>query len=309
MPILNGPDVLASRYEVQIGQDNELRDGNDRHYWTLKDWVFALRDMIVDFITEYRVLRIPLLNWAMIIVYFGWLLRLTLRFTTLYAKHALLTMMVTNILLYGLADTLAQTLRTMFAFNPDSRPKQSKVFVKYILERGRPRRVVLDEEDDDLLELGIDPDLLVNDYEAEGNALPPTAPEVYHFRRLALFSTWGFIISFFQSPWYAFLNSNWTDEPVFLSTLKRVLSDQLCFSPVSLACFLSYMTIVMEHGDKHAVEAKLKTVYLPTLALNYAIWPATQFFNFMVVPRPMQIPFSSTIGVFWNTYLSLKNAR
>lgn len=307
MPSLSGADLLGPRFQVQIGADNQLVDGNDRRLWTLRDWVFAVRDSVLDFITEYRILRIPLLNWAMIVVYFGWLLRLTLRFTTLYAKHALLTMIITNILLYGLADTLAQTLRTMIAFNPEARPKQSKVFVRYILERGRPRRVVLDEEDDDLLDLGIDPDLLMD--EDPGSTLPPTAPEVYHFRRLALFSCWGFIISFFQSPWYAFLNSNWTDEPVFLSTLKRVLSDQLCFSPVSLACFLSYMTIVMEHGDKHAVETKLKTVYLPTLAVNYAVWPAAQFFNFMVVPRALQIPFSSTVGVFWNTYLSLKNAR
>jgi protein Mpv17 len=64
----------------------------------------------------------------------------------------------------------------------------------------------------------------------------------------------------------------------------------------------------MEGGNREAVVEKLKKSYLPTIALNYCIWPAAQFLNFMVIPSPLQIPFSSTIGVFWNAYLSLKNA-
>jgi protein Mpv17 len=68
------------------------------------------------------------------------------------------------------------------------------------------------------------------------------------------------------------------------------------------------MTIVMERGDRDAVGEMLKTRYIQTLAVNYLVWPASQFVNFLIIPSPLQIPFSSTVGVFWNAYLSLKNA-
>jgi protein Mpv17 len=306
MPVLRGQDTLGLSPPAVHTSHNSPYYGARTMLLGMKDYAIGIRDFVVDVVTEYRVLRIPVLNWAIIVMYAAWLLRLTLRFTQLYAMHALMTMMITNLLLYGLADTLAQTLRSMIAFKPEAQPERSSIFVKFILEKGRPRRVILDEEDDDLLELGLEDELWDPHHE---HHLPRSRPEIFHFRRLALFSVWGLIISFFQSPWYAFLNSAYTEDNKFLSALKKVLTDQLCFSPVSLACFLSYMTVVLEGGDQNAVSHKLRTVYLPTLAVNYAVWPASQFFNFMVMPKPMQIPFSSTIGVFWNAYLSLKNAR
>lgn len=203
----------------------------------------------------------------------------------------------------------------MYAFLPEPEENSSNFFVKYILEKGRPRRVILDEADDDLLELGIDDEdvAMEGDWQAQerrrSEIRSRKRAEAFAFRRLALFSVWGFIISFFQSPWYAILNSSYNEDNAFLRALKRVLTDQLCYSPLSLAAFLSYMAVVMEGGDREAVGEKLRSVYLPTLAANYAVWPAAQFLNFLVIPGPLQIPFSSTIGVFWNAYLSLKNAR
>lgn len=316
MPSLSGPDLLVNNDSVEIIDSEHPLMSKMRRKSRM------VGEFIMDWLTEYRVLRVPIMNWAIMVLYGAFLLRLSLKFKTLYDRHALTTMMVTNILLYGLADALAQTIGCVAAFKPIPEENTSLIFVRYILERGRPRRVILDEADDDLVELGLDDPFMDGvDYEEDVNGpnshpqhqftAAPTSPrnrEVFHFRRLALFTLWGIIISFFQSPWYAFLNSAYSNDNKFLSVLKRVLTDQLCFSPVSLACFLSYMAYTIEQGGRQGVADKLKTKYLPTLGINWVVWPATQFFNFLVMPSPLQIPFSSTIGVFWNAYLSYRNA-
>lgn len=304
MPTLSGPDILADHASTDLYQNE------NRFFSLIKQKSQLIGDFIMDRLTEYRVLRVPIMNWAIMSFYAAFLLRLSLKFHSMYERHALTTMMVTNILLYGLADTLAQTIGSVAAFKPQPEENSSLIFVRYILERGRPRRVILDEADDDLVELGLDDPSELNDNPAMTEAvdLHHHNREVFHFRRLALFTVWGFIISFFQSPWYAFLNSAYSDDNKFLQVLKRVLTDQLCFSPISLACLLSYMAYVIEQGGQQAVAQKLRTKYLPILGINWVIWPAAQFFNFLVMPSPLQIPFSSTVGVFWNAYLSYRNA-
>lgn len=77
---------------------------------------------------------------------------------------------------------------------------------------------------------------------------------------------------------------------------------------LALAAFFTYMTIVIDGGDWAAVKQRLRTRYLQTLVVNYAVWPTAQFINFLLLPSSLQVPFASTIGVFWNAYLSLKNA-
>lgn len=47
-----------------------------------------------------------------------------------------------------------------------------------------------------------------------------------------------------------------------------------------------------------------KTIYRKA---NFVVWPLVQIINFRWIPLQAQLPFASTIGVFWTTYLSLKN--
>lgn len=260
---------------------------------------------VLDLVTEYRLLQVPILNWVIICLYLVNIFKMSLRFAEFHSKVALLAVLPTNLLLYGLADTLAQTIRNVASFKqsgPSVSMDDSRNRFRYIIDRGRSRQVLLDDYDDDLVELGLG-------YLAPSAtpSAPVSHPEVFNFRRLALFSMWGVIISFFQTPWYAFLNSTWNGNLKFVSVLQRVLCDQLVYSPISLACFLIYMTVVMEKGDRSDVERKLMSAYLPTLGVNFCVWPLAQFLNFLVIPHSLQIPFSSTLSVFWNCYLSLTN--
>lgn len=46
--------------------------------------------------------------------------------------------------------------------------------------------------------------------------------------------------------------------------IKRVAMDQLCFAPVGLAAFFTYMTLA-EGGGKKSILKKLDHVYIPAL--------------------------------------------
>ncbi|VEU20616.1 DEKNAAC101395 [Brettanomyces naardenensis] len=128
------------------------------------------------------------------------------------------------------------------------------------------------------------------------------------FRRFFAFMLWGFIMAFIQVAWYLFLNSMYTDDPTFVGVLERDLTDQLCFSPISLACFFTYGTIVIESGTMDDAKSKLYRIYISTLACNFCLWFPVQFINFLIIPKRFQVPFSSTIGVMWNCFLSFRNA-
>lgn len=41
---------------------------------------------------------------------------------------------------------------------------------------------------------------------------------------------------------------------------------------------------------------------------NYILWPAVQMINFRLIPLRFQLPFASSWGILWGTYLSLTNS-
>lgn len=232
-----------------------------------------------------------------------------------------MTMIVSNILLYGLADTLAQTLSAILAFTPDQSHGVRFVWERAVQSVSLGESASDDEEDEEgLVELGLaDDDFNFGQGDGASQArrmLRTSSSTVqdyksYDFRRLSLFMVWGVVQAFLQYGWYAILNDVYSEDNLFLSALKRVLSDQLCYSPLckstlhfttqqssniilALAAFFVYTTIVIDRGDLDSVNAKLRAKYLPTLVVNYAVWPLTQFINFLLLPRALQVPFAST---------------
>lgn len=269
-----------------------------------------------------RVLDISPVNWLILLFYAYNLVRLSLNFRTLYARFALGTTALTNVLLLGLSDTLAQSLRSAAAYRSerDSIPLETPQgsLLRYVLERGRPRQVWLDEAGDDLAELG-----LADDRESAPEEHAPVdepdwrdvrrfvAAQVakvtdFDFRRLLLFSTWGFCVSFAQSPWYKFLRTAYAHDAKLVVVVQRVLADQLFYSPLMLSFFLFYLSTVVERRPWTAIkDSAFWENYVSILSVNLCVWPLAQFVNFLLVPSPAQIPFSSSLSVLWNTHLSL----
>ena len=241
-----------------------------------------------------KLCKISVTHWTVLLTWVVLLLRFTSTYRKLYTKSALLATMCTNVLLFGISDSLAQSILCYFSSHVDPVPQ----LIDDMVNRLRGPQLIED----------------FNDYGEPTMESEPvydlSAPEAHKFAffRWCCFMLWGFILSFFQVPWYKFLNYFYTEDPTVVQVLERVLSDQLLYSPISLYCFFMYSNYVMEGGDAETFSKKIQVLYLSTLGCNYLVWPLVQFLNFLVMPKHFQVPFSSSVGILWNCFLSMRIA-
>jgi protein Mpv17 len=239
---------------------------------------------------KYIFGRIPLLHFIVALIEMALVARLTARFNSYYDERPIMTMMVTNAVLGGIADTVAQSItaiRERAVRKPGGVTKNDGVAIEiHELDRKNP-----------MLDHDLIPDSKLS--------LPPP----FDFERLTRFMAYGFCMAPIQFRWFKFLSSVFpiTKASAFGPAMKRVAFDQLIFAPFGLGVFFTVMTIA-EGGGRRAVNHKLRDMYVPTLKANYAVWPAVQIVNFRLMPVQFQLPFVSTIGIAWTAYLSLANA-
>ncbi|TLD30785.1 hypothetical protein PspLS_02276 [Pyricularia sp. CBS 133598] len=254
-------------------------------------WELSRRRIIRTVNSKYIFDRVPLLHFLIFLVEMAFVARLTSRFNAYYDERPILTMMVTNAVLGGIADTVAQTITAVKQraarkgpFHPN--PKDDPIAIEIQeLDRKNPLN---------------DRDLI-----PDSRILPPP----FDFERLTRFMAYGFCMAPVQFKWFKFLEKTFpiTKTAAFGPAMKRVAMDQLVFAPFGIAAFFTAMTIA-EGGGRRAVQNKLRDMYVPTLKANFAIWPAVQVINFRLMPVQFQLPFVSTIGIAWTAYLSLSNA-
>jgi len=239
--------------------------------------------------SRYIYGKVPLLHAVIFLIEMAITTRLIAKFNSYYAERPILTIMITNAVLGGIADTVAQSLTAI---------------------RQRSLRKPGGVTKDDFVSIEI--------HELdEKNPLSPTElipaskylPPPFDFERLTRFMAYGFMMSPIQYHWFSFLSRSFpiTKTAGIIPVLKRVSFDQLMFAPFGLACFFTFMTVA-EGGGKRAVVRKFQDVYVPALRANYVLWPAVQILNFRVIPLQFQIPFVSSVGIAWTAYLSLTNS-
>jgi len=232
--------------------------------------------------------RVPLLHTIILIIEMAVATRLAAKFNSYYAEKPVLTTMVTNAVLGGVADTVAQLITAVKARSAQRRSETRDDFMSieiHDLDKEKPPAVG---------EIGY--------YRS--------SPPPFDFERLTRFMAYGFFMAPVQFQWFGFLSRAFplTKKHPTTPALKRVVLDQLVMAPIGLACFFTYMTIA-EGGGKKALTHKFRDIYLPTLKANFVLWPAVQILNFRVVPIQFQIPFVSSIGIAWTAYLSLTNSE
>ncbi|KAJ5893951.1 hypothetical protein N7495_005642 [Penicillium taxi] len=249
--------------------------------------MIALKRKFLDGLNRrYIYGRVPLLHTIIFLIEMAVAARIAAKFNSYYAERPILTTMVTNAVLGGVADTVAQLI-TAF----QSRSQQRA------------------ESDDNLVSIEIQ-----NLNKQQSQALveldsSKKSPSPFDFERVTRFMAYGFFMAPVQFQWYGFLSRAFplTKMNPTGPAVKRVVFDQLIFAPFGLVCFFTYMTIA-EGGGKRALTQKFRDVYLPTLKANFVLWPAVQIINFRVIPIQFQIPFVSCIGIAWTAYLSLTNS-
>ncbi|GAM87743.1 hypothetical protein ANO11243_057700 [Dothideomycetidae sp. 11243] len=242
--------------------------------------------------SKYIYGKYPLLHLVVFVTELIMVSLLVRRFNAYYANRPVLTTMITNAILGGIADTVAQTLT---AVRHNSNRKLSS-----------PRNDFFDIEIHELDRKDLYPD---EDSLPPYAGLPKRLPPPFDFERLTRFMAYGFLMAPVQHKWFAFLSSTFplTKTAATSAAMKRVAFDQLLFAPVSLGFFFTFMTMA-EGGTTKDVKKKFQEVYIPALKANFMVWPAVQMLNFRVVPIQFQIPFVSTIGIAWTAYLSLTNS-
>ncbi|PGH15548.1 hypothetical protein AJ79_02330 [Helicocarpus griseus UAMH5409] len=251
----------------------------------------ARRKVLDGLNSRYIYGRVPLLHTIAFLIEMAITMRLAAKFNSYYAEKPVLTTMVTNAVLGGIADTVAQSItaiRTRMSARRHARNSSDDLISIeiYDLDKEKPPAVG---------ELG--------SYNRQ-NLAPP-----FDFERLTRFMAYGFFMAPIQFQWFGFLARSFpvTKTHATLPALKRVAMDQLIFAPVGLACFFMFMTVA-EGGGRRAIVRKFQDVYTPTLKANFLLWPAVQILNFRVMPIQFQIPFVSTVGIAWTAYLSLTNS-
>jgi hypothetical protein len=230
--------------------------------------------------------KIPLLHACVFLLEMAAVSLLTRKFNSYYSKRPVLTTMITNAILGGIADTVAQSLTAIR---------------QHAVHKG---------DKDNFLAIEIHELDKRNSYHP-GELIPDSKrlPPPFDFERLTRFMSYGFLMAPVQHNWFGFLSRTFpiTKTAAMVPALKRVAFDQLLFAPVGLACFFTFMTVA-EGGGKRAVSRKFQDVYIPALKANFLVWPAVQIINFRLMPIQFQIPFVSTIGIAWTAYLSLTNS-
>ncbi|KAG5982811.1 hypothetical protein E4U55_001305 [Claviceps digitariae] len=253
-------------------------------------WEANRRRILRSVNSKYLFGRIPVVHAIVFLIEMTLVARLVARFNTYYEERPLMTMMVTNAVLGGIADTVAQSITAM-------RTRSSST-----------RSIGLTKQDEYSIEIH-ELDRKSADYDRDFALKPQALPPSFDFERVTRFMAYGFCVAPLQFKWFRFLERAFpiTKTSAFGPAMKRVVFDQFVYAPFGVGLFFVAMTVA-EGGGRRAVSHKLRDMYVPTLKANYVVWPAVQIVNFRLMPVQFQLPFVSTIGIAWTAYLSLTNA-
>ncbi|KAK9318046.1 hypothetical protein V1522DRAFT_396613 [Lipomyces starkeyi] len=243
-------------------------------------------------LVTHHLFYAPLMNWAVIFLFLVFIIRLILIFNAAVKLNPLVIMSVSNVLLFGLSDALAQTVVTISENYASSRRSSS-------LGITNTEKPPADGS----------PFGRTSSHAFVASTSSHYPPANFKFDRVIRFATWGFLLSTFLFKWLELLHV-WipiTEDSVVVPVLLRVLLDQLIWTPLALSGFFAFISFV-EGGGTKAVKHKLSTLFIPTLKSNYMVWPAAQIINFRLIPLHFQLPFISTVGLLWNIWLSIANS-
>lgn len=268
---------------------------------------------------NHRIVKITLLHWCLLSLWLSLLFRFTFIYRKFYARTNLLATTCTNILLFGISDILAQSISCFFLSEIDPVPTFLDDVNHHLVSgiHHLPGNITLNDgyESDNYSvfnEYGLTPvtshESLPDDRSQTGTRLMKEPCIIFNFWRWVCFMGWGAFISNFQVPWYKILNFFFTSDPTMIQVLERVLCDQLVYSPCFLFFFFTYSNYIMEGGDGDTLRIKIQRVYLSTLGCNLIVWPIAQIINFSLMPKAYQVPFSSSVGIIWNCFLSMRNS-
>ncbi|KAK7238615.1 peroxisomal membrane protein [Aureococcus anophagefferens] len=122
--------------------------------------------------------------------------------------------------------------------------------------------------------------------------------------RLARMMTFGGLVATPSHHWYNFLDRLVTGAGGG-AVARKVLLDQLTWTPVMTFSFFNFQNVCGGMAVSESVpDASGKL--LPTLKVNWVVWPFVHVVTFGAVPLPYRILWINCCSCFWSAYLSLQ---
>ena len=139
------------------------------------------------------------------------------------------------------------------------------------------------------------------------------ATETWDAERTAWMSVWGWLVSgvvFYV--WLQLLNSMFPRAATsVLQLVGKVSFNQLVMSPMLNGGFFTFVIVTrvqprgrMPAAKREMLRDKLARDLLPTIARSCTFWGVVQSVNFRFVPLRLQVLFSSSAYLVWQTYVS-----
>ncbi|SCW02565.1 LAFE_0F09252g1_1 [Lachancea fermentati] len=135
----------------------------------------------------------------------------------------------------------------------------------------------------------------------------------YDVARTVRAVTYGSLIfSFIGDKWFKTLNGKvkFKGRPNnhWSNLILRVGTDQLFFAPSVIPFYFGTITL-MEGKSLEDAKVKIQQNWWNILLTNWAVWPLFQVFNFSIVPVQHRLLAVNFVAIFWNTFLSSRNAK
>lgn len=124
----------------------------------------------------------------------------------------------------------------------------------------------------------------------------------YDWIRTGHMSAAGFTTGLVTHYWYIFLDKKLGNVRRLGLVTKKVLLDQIFFSPVNLAVYFSTVGLCERSSFKKVFEEIKEKGMENIYVVEWMIWPPAQYFNFLVLPLRYRILFDNIISLGFDIY-------
>ena len=122
------------------------------------------------------------------------------------------------------------------------------------------------------------------------------------YKRNGVFASYGFLeIGFEAKVWYPLLDRLFGARLSHSVAVKKVLFDQLIYSPFEMATFMSWTNLF---DSKENLSDKLKRDYLPATYTNVIFWIPVSYTCFAWIPLKHRALYSALSAIVWDIFMS-----
>lgn len=114
---------------------------------------------------------------------------------------------------------------------------------------------------------------------------------------------WYTIVDKVRFPGTATAVGNTTTANTIKNTALKVCVDQVVFAPVVVSLYFTIMGL-MQRKSLNEVKEDWQEHFVPTLLLNWTVWPMFQLVNFSLIPVGSRLIAVNIMSLGWNMFLS-----